>query len=280
MDNFTHLIITRFNLRYPGIQPSADWLEHRFNLFRQFCYPSVRAQTNQNFRWLVLFDSETPANYREQINALCDWPNFQPCFIEEYRLAVFLDSFVRPNLAPHATHLISTTLDNDDALARDFVQTVQTYFAQQTFQFLNFANGLRLDLQTNRLYSCSVKCNPFITLVENIEGGEMKTMLGALPHSLILERFGNVVEEIDIAPIWLQVVHGRNLAPTGRWGRQRQPITQLALFELGYTPPQIDEPAWQITVDRWRGSAERLIIDHIPDNVRRIVIEKFYKRTV
>ena len=59
-----HFIITRFNLR--GSDPSSvrmiddGYLAQRLDLFERFCLPTVRNQTVQDFRWLVLFAEDTP----------------------------------------------------------------------------------------------------------------------------------------------------------------------------------------------------------------------------
>ena len=66
MENYSHFIITRFNLNLYA-QDKHDlptrtdrWLEHRFEVFERYCLPSVAAQTSGNFTWLCLFDAATP----------------------------------------------------------------------------------------------------------------------------------------------------------------------------------------------------------------------------
>lgn len=73
MENFSHFIITRFNLNLYAHDKHARptrtdrWLEHRFAVFERYCLPSVAAQTSRNFTWLCLFDAATPAAYRSRI---------------------------------------------------------------------------------------------------------------------------------------------------------------------------------------------------------------------
>jgi hypothetical protein len=73
MSTFNHFILTRFNVKVSFAEPGAGlepaWLLHRFELFDHFCYPSVRGQSNLNFKWLVLFDSNTPDSFKEKIAA-------------------------------------------------------------------------------------------------------------------------------------------------------------------------------------------------------------------
>ena len=57
-----HYILTRFNLcgrnRDKSKQSTLtkEWLHHRIKLFETYCLPSIKQQTNQNFKWLILFD--------------------------------------------------------------------------------------------------------------------------------------------------------------------------------------------------------------------------------
>lgn len=76
MENYSHFIITRFNLNLYA-QDKHDlptrtdrWLEHRFEVFERYCLPSVAAQTSGNFTWLCLFDAATPEPYRAVSKAI------------------------------------------------------------------------------------------------------------------------------------------------------------------------------------------------------------------
>lgn len=96
---FAHFVITRFNLPisfkedtnqvYSSIDDS--YLEKRFILFEKFCLPSIKQQTCQNFKWLVLFDINTSPKYKQRIETLHNSYNqFIPCYfdIEKYRINI------------------------------------------------------------------------------------------------------------------------------------------------------------------------------------------------
>ena len=76
MENFSHFLITRFNLnlyerdKHAAPTRTARWLEHRFEVFERYCLPSVAAQTATDFRWLCLFDAATPEPYRRRVSPL------------------------------------------------------------------------------------------------------------------------------------------------------------------------------------------------------------------
>lgn len=88
---FEHYILTRFNL--PIFQPKVkgrettscdeSYLSYRFNLFEQYCMPSIVQQSCQNFKWLVLFDIRTPDKFKQWASHWQDiYPNLIPCYLD------------------------------------------------------------------------------------------------------------------------------------------------------------------------------------------------------
>lgn len=205
MPEFTHFLSTRFNVRI-GVADARviepTWLEERFALFDRFCFPSVRAQTNPHFHWLVFFDPQTPATFREKVAVYARWPNFVPCFdglptpkVVKERIEARVD---RP-----AEYVITTRLDDDDALALRFVDGVQDRFARQPFTFLNFTRGYLW--AKGKLYEALRPSSPFLSLIESRTG--MRTVW-CRNHMQVAE-VGPLVE-VDTEPMWIQVVHGGN----------------------------------------------------------------------
>ncbi len=236
MGEFNHVILTVFNVRVHyggGVAPDLDWLAHRFDLFDKFCYPSVRAQTNLNFKWLVFFDSGTPAAYRDKIAGYAAWENFVPQFVD-HTMSVEAFAEMKRELitrnALEAQYLISTTLDNDDAIGKEYIASVQRQFARQDFEFINFTRGYALNKKNNKLYRKNDPANPFISLIERIEN--FKTVWFAAHTEA--PKMGQM-RQVETKPIWLQVIHGRNVLNTiGR--RRRVPFRLLEEdFALNYS---------------------------------------------
>lgn len=250
---FDHLLLTAFNLRIAG-EPglSDEWLAHRLRLFEEFCLPSVTDQTVRAFRWILFCDPLTPEPHRGRIDRLCADPRIRVRFVERIDECVVA---AREEAAPDATHLISTTLDNDDAISRTFVQRVQEQFRGQEFEILNFPSGYRLELASGRLYRVSIRTNPFVSLVER--NSSPRTIRGCGPHNLLGRRFADI-RDVSSEPLWLQVVHDRNLAVTGVWGGRRVTATSLSdRFTLRRTAPVGDESPWSIRRENLRRAAER-----------------------
>ena len=256
---FTHLLLTGFNMRIsgcPGLDPA--WLSHRFELFDRFCYPSVRAQSNQNFKWLVFCDVDTPREFKDRLEAHAEWKGFLPYYtrtLEAYREPVL------ENIDGSATHLITTNLDNDDAVAETFIENVQQQFDGQEFQLVNFPTGLRLRLRRPKLYAHQVQANPFLSLIERND--DVTTIRGCGPHNLLESKYDDI-RDVESEPLWLQVVHGRNIAATGIWGCRRVPLSVLDRgFSLRYQHGVGREGRLAIGLEnRWRG-IERVLIESV-----------------
>ena len=157
IETFAHVILTRFNLRmWRDVNPNDDWLAHRLDLFEQFCYPSVLGQKNQNFTWLLLFDETTPVAFRPRIERYAEPTNVKVLYTAGFDLQAIIRE-VGSYTTADQTHLISTTLDNDDALAEEYVQVIQSQFRGQQFELLNVVSGLRYDVVGGKLYTCTVQ---------------------------------------------------------------------------------------------------------------------------
>jgi len=214
MKDFTHFLLTRFNVLLPGHEKrDREWLEHRFDIFERFCRPSVERQSCRNFHWLVFFDSELPEEYRRRVKG------FVPIYVQ----GLFTQSVVQMALAGlvgDVAHLITSRLDCDDAIATRYIEAVQDQFRDQDFEFVNFTDGFVLNGEA--AYSLSYPSNPFISLIERTEGFQ-SVYCGN--HFLLANR--GPIRQIARTPGWLQVVHDRNIrnrvrgkpVATGEWAR-------------------------------------------------------------
>ena len=130
--NIQHFFLTRFNILVWNIAKvgqkvrTMKWLEHRFSLFEKYCLPSVKSQTCQDFEWIVLFDSMTPDVFKEKISAYQkECHQLIPVFVEPENGRFFADIF-RAEIVKRlkAERVLSTYLDNDDALNVRFVEDI------------------------------------------------------------------------------------------------------------------------------------------------------------
>jgi len=228
MDTFRHVILTRFNVRVEQSDPpGCDWLEHRFALFERFCLPSVKAQTCGNFVWILFCDPDIPGPFLDRIGAYAQWKTLRPIFFRnvfDRGMAVAAVS----DLTRGHSHLITSRLDNDDAICRTFVESIQRSFRGQKFEFFNFTNGYILDTNADgRIWSGRHTSNAFISLVER--AADRSTVYCG--NHMDLDRQGPVTQIAEPAA-WLQVVHGRNLS-NRVWGTPGPAIDLYQTFGIG-----------------------------------------------
>lgn len=220
-----HFIITRFNLRGMEDTPSsakmidAAYLGQRLELFERFCLPTVRSQTEQDFKWLVLFADETPEAVKARVATYAaDWPNLVPVYLPRGSSSVG-PLVVAPYLDESPQILLTTRLDNDDGLARDYVAKVRRHARSNERLVLQFPMGYVW--HRDRIYLDRQEHNAFTTLVEPLpqgrEGGFNTIYKGS--HSDIA-RLGRIVD-VDDEPSWLQVIHDSNVENYVRGSRQR-----------------------------------------------------------
>lgn len=206
--NKFHVLLTRFNIRYGAALNSRalslEWLGARMELFRKFTVPSVASQSCLPDAWLVFFDEGTPDVTRDEFRQLAaQLPLLHAEYCGKFTTKLAVDR-VRSILAPTADWLLTTRLDNDDALHRRFIETVQSIARPGVREFINPTCGLIL--ANGRLYRDRDSSNPFITLSEH--PADCRTVW--MDQHPLLARHGPI-RQFALPDAWIQVVHGGNL---------------------------------------------------------------------
>jgi len=244
---FEHFVLTRFNVRtsreQPGIGCNSRWLSRRFELFEQFCYPSMRAQTVQEFRWLVFFDCSTPTDFVTRIEEIAaSWKNFIPVFTDDMSVDTVRASIARQN-AGGTPYLITTRLDNDDAVRVDFLEQVQEQFSGQDRVVVNFMNGLVW--KNGRIYSHRDPSNAFASMIE-ANRGPLTVWCRQHPR---LSEIAPILQ-IHGDPAWLQVIHGTNVS--NRVRGKRCPVSQIrSQFGISSSVLPVRDSAFSYALDRY-----------------------------
>lgn len=215
---FTHVLLTRFNVATTYAEPrrglQEEWLRHRVALFMKYCWPSIQAQDTKAFSWLIFCNAESPAWFREHMDGLSDGctPVYVDGVIEN---GVYGQAIQERGLASEP-YLITTRLDNDDALSSSFLRRVQEAFVPASQEFLLFPLGMQL--YREHLYGMCWFDNPFSSLIEAVPAaGELKTVLCC--------RHGDIYKAAPVRRIWtssqwIEVIHGRNVSNSLRgWPR-------------------------------------------------------------
>jgi hypothetical protein len=213
---FTHYLVTRFNVPAHKWQhdksgnPTLDktWLQDRLGLFNRFCVPSIKGQTENNFRWLIYCDIVTETDVMQQIkSAVLEIPQASIKLL--HHLDELLPDLRNEMSAAPTPFVISSRLDNDDGLSKDFIRIIQAHFRPEDSILFNYKNGLFYDNKQKILtrFNAGYK-NHFGSLIEsNSPGKELMTIFGFHHTSPPDEIF---VEDIDEKISWVKIIHSRN----------------------------------------------------------------------
>jgi len=181
----THILLTRFNtaIDYAPSSKGIDgtWLRERISLFEQYCLPSVNSQSNNCFSWLVFCDARSPAWFRTAIAAY--GPILKAVYMEGPATDEAIARAVQETGLVQTPYLVTTRLDNDDAIGSDYVALIQKAFQRQERQFLLFPFGLQSF--RSHLYNVYWRSNPFLTLVEKVKSDGSFTTVLCVPHDKV-----------------------------------------------------------------------------------------------
>lgn len=228
--HISHFILTRFNLllwkqdKRGNAVRTVGWLEHRFGLFERYCLPSVIGQSCQDFEWIVLFDSHTPERFMERIKELqASCPQLVPVFVEPANGRYFAQIFreqVAGRLAMRRSagvttgdRVLTTYLDNDDALHPGFVEDVQRRAEElPDGTFITYTHGYQFYTDYNYMLRVPYPMNHFVSVVEDGDTATLKTIYGYGSHYYIDRIKGVRIERVKDMPMWCEVVHEKNMS--------------------------------------------------------------------
>jgi hypothetical protein len=245
---YQHFVITRYFVRFSAGasdvaalgSPDLAWLESRFAIFRDICLPSVVAQTDQTFVWLVYFDRNTPPDYLGRVRELLSpHPHFRVVLCDAFDDASRANA-LREELAADTRWLLTTRLDNDDGWRRDFVERLHAALRFEGRECLNFTTGLIWSQGMTLIYRH--RSNAFASMFEPVEGFRTVWCVQHLELDQVAP-----IRQIDGPPAFIQVIHARNLSnkPRGvRVSRDRA----LQGFEMMRLPAERNgaEPRFEL----------------------------------
>ena len=212
---FKHYLITRFNLRNKNWDVTKnnetlltrEWMEHRIGLFNNFCLPSVANQTNTNFEWLLFFDTTTDEDFKQELESLLrPHPNFKSFYVDG------MDAF-HPSIKNYITqdskdvpYIITSRIDNDDCIHKDYISTIQEQFSAQDFMAIDVLKGYSLQISPEIMLGKKEHIfNPFISLIE--KNDSPKTVWFS-DHNMWKKESRRV--EISNKRLWMSIIHEKN----------------------------------------------------------------------
>ncbi|WP_238325348.1 glycosyltransferase [Lunatimonas lonarensis] len=222
-----------------GHEPEV-WLQERFLIFQKFCFPSILNQSNKDFTWLIYVDSETNPGILEALQELVKPYSFilliQRVF-QHFSLKLVLNEDIHKYFGEGFQYLISSRVDTDDMLHKDFIQKVQEMFQRQSYEALNFNKGHIYDISTGVTSAAVHKYNPFISLIEKRTKAGFKTVFHKI--HIAYKDDPNLVKVGNYNPMWCMTVHGLNVSTSfyGRVIKFKQPdLKQIFDFDFQKKP--------------------------------------------
>ena len=210
---FNHYLITRFNLKNPSwkftknneLLLNDQWMDERIDLFANFCLPSVAAQTNKNFKWLLYFDNDTAPKHKEQIATLIKPYLFIEVFYIE-GMPALVDS-IRKYIANNSKseYLITSRIDNDDSISKNFIDVVQSKFDKQNHLAIDVILGYTLSVTPYMIGKKEHLFNPFMSLIETAENAKT---VWFYDHNM-WKKEKNIIHFSD-ERLWLSIIHEKN----------------------------------------------------------------------
>jgi hypothetical protein len=228
---FKHFLITRFNCPIGYAQENIGimdaWLTKRFALFERFCLPSVRTQSTKDFTWLLLLDKRTPRPWLSRLTRNVAELS-SPVIV--LTLTRYSERRIREQiqkLASNVDVIITTRLDNDDAIARTFLGKVVEICRKLTHDrhyVINFRYGCQIHKSGLYLFAPSY-LNPFISLLSPVSN--LRTVYHAGHQDM--GAVGTVInigsgEEENAEIMWMQVLHSSNVSNRLRNGSDKRRI--------------------------------------------------------
>jgi hypothetical protein len=212
-----HFLLTQFSIpasQAPGRHRDPSWLRFRLNLLEEMGAPSVRAQTAKDFRWILLIDERSADWVVERLRAITGDLPVALLLVGDLWSAQ-LDEFLGKQSG--GSLLVTSQMDSDDAISPDFVRCVQAHAGPD--RVVNASVGARYDVRTRSLVRVRKK-----RASESVCSTQGRHIFQYYHGTAGLE-FPSI--EIAGEPLWVQTIHGGNLANRSMRGF---PITEEGLF--------------------------------------------------
>lgn len=197
-----HYLVTRFI--YPE---NYRHMKERIEMFNKYTLPSVKAQNNKNFAWVIIGRPEIDLTGIDHV--FIDAASYH-----KKDIVHALRKFILTQITANEI-VITSRLDNDDILLPNFTMNVQFLTRAELPPFLIEFKGFWLDLRVNKFYTNTryrdKVTSPFLSLVEqsgpHMDLTDIKTVY--YDNHANMSRHFPVVRNRNNG--WVQIIHKNNL---------------------------------------------------------------------
>ncbi|HET9873331.1 MAG TPA: glycosyltransferase [Propionibacteriaceae bacterium] len=217
-----HVVVTRYNVRAHREQRGLEdaekyrtWLEDRAHQFATVCLPSLLQQKKRPDGWFIAFDGTDREAVADIVGMLEEHPWITPVWQEEgdHQLLPLRRALSR--MANRFDYIASTRLDNDDAIALNYISDADTYaravLANRDLDdfWIAFTHGVQR--VEDRFFSYMHAQPHFLTRVRRGGLADGQFVMGLNHTKLRTDPDREVVLPSTRFPMWLENVHGQNV---------------------------------------------------------------------
>lgn len=190
-------------------------------LFKKYCWPSLKRQTENRFYALLFIDPDTDPSY---VNRLVVEDRIFPV-LTDGSIGGAVTRWVRSRWGKQPRVVQTTRLDSDDALAPDYLSQIARAAAQTSGadlgRYFYFPRGQQYIERDGSYREYIYPANGFGTLIDRFDGTRLQTVM-AKRHT----EFMNVsyAQKIDTEKAkWCMVIHEGNVLNSVRGTKVETP---------------------------------------------------------
>lgn len=123
---FTHLIVSRVNIKWLPQSKDEVWLNNRINILNNTLRSSIEVQTNKNFKFVTLWGYEPVGKISNEYQLLLESSGANKILKEILpKLLELIDE----------EYVLTTRIDSDNCLGNDFVENLHKSIIETEFPF-------------------------------------------------------------------------------------------------------------------------------------------------
>jgi hypothetical protein len=211
-----------FQTRHPDMQSrraalyDAARLGVRFFLFEHFLLPAIKAQTDPDFTLLVLMGDDFPEPWRTRmLDLIAGTPQIRPVFHESANHREVYRKILLAARDPAARLVAEFRLDDDDAVAVDFVEQLRTWGPGLTYLMslqgrvaLDFRRGLVVQTKGTQIDYSPVTAAFWAPALAMFQWPDAPRCVMDLAHSKLWQHMPTM--GLVDQPMFLRGLHGSN----------------------------------------------------------------------
>ncbi|MBQ9245370.1 hypothetical protein IJ182_03785 [bacterium] len=216
-DDFKCVLITCFNLGKNPLGIDEEYLNKRLEIFDKYTFSSINAQTDKDFMWVILLNGKTPQKFKDKMTKyensasisikLVYADNYDNMISKRQNISNILNGEFKNY---KSKWLLTCRCDNDDMLAKNYIEKMKENFRPVHNMFIDFTRGYCLNSFENKLNLYKSRSNHFIGYVEKIYPNTPIKTVYMCNHSFAKD-YG-YIRRIDnkTYPLWCEVIHETN----------------------------------------------------------------------